>query len=160
MIKKIKQLTQNNLFTDDIYQDFVRRLSPPTHTLEQGLTIQFDAKQNKLTESKPERRKVKGVAGCGKTTIMAQRAINAHNRHNGPVLILTFNITLRHYIKDKISQIQNKGAENHFEIMHYHGFINNKLNEYGFDIGELLKRYRGSDDEKFEKLYSDRKVFE
>ncbi|MCW4445849.1 NERD domain-containing protein [Vibrio splendidus] len=160
LIEKIKKIKNSNLFTDDIYQDFIRRLSPPVHTLEQGLEIQFDTKQKKLTESKLEKRKVKGVAGCGKTTIMAQRAINAHKRHNNPVLILTFNITLRHYIKDKISQIQNIGARNHYEIMHYHGFINNKLNEYGFDISELLTRYRGNDNDKLEKLYSDRKIFE
>ncbi|EOG9330612.1 AAA family ATPase [Klebsiella pneumoniae] len=160
LIKKVEKIKKNILFTYDIYQDFIRRLSPPVHTLEQGLAIQFDAKQKKLTESKQEKRKIKGVAGCGKTTIMAQRAINAYKRHNAPVLILTFNITLRHYIKDKISQIQNKGAGNHFEIMHYHGFINNKLNEYGFDIGELLKHYRGNESEKLEKLYSDRKIFE
>lgn len=159
LIKKVEKIKKNNLFTDDIYQDFIRRLSPPVHTLEQGIAIQFDAKQKKLTESKLEKKKIKGVAGCGKTTIMAQRAINAYERHKAPVLILTFNITLRHYIKDKISQIQNKSAGSHFEVMHYHGFINNKLNEYGFDVAELLEKYRGNEDEKLEKLYSDREVF-
>lgn len=160
LIKKVETITKNRLFTDDIYQDFSRRLKPPAHTLDQGLVIKLDEKQRKLSESKPQKMKVKGVAGCGKTTIMAQRAINAYARHNNPILILTFNITLRHYIRDKISQIQNRGAESYFEIIHYHGFINNKINEHGFDVSELIKKYRGSESEKIERLYSDRKIFE
>lgn len=160
LIKKIRLIRKNILFTDDIYQDFIRRLSPPTHTLEQGIKIKFDTKQERLTKSSPEKIKVKGVAGCGKTTIMAQRAINAHERHNDKVLILTYNITLRHYIRDKISQIQCKGAENHFEIMHYHGFINNKLNEHGIDIKNMLTRYSGSEKDRLSKLYCDRSIFE
>lgn len=156
---RIQNLRKNVLFTEDIYQDFVRRLSPPAHILEQGLPIIFDKKQAVLTESTPEKRKIKGVAGCGKTTILAKRAINAHKRHGSAVLILTYNITLRHYIRDKISQIQCKGADNHFEVMHYHGFINNKLNEYGLEIGSLLEKYRGSEKEKLAKLYKDRDLF-
>ena len=159
LIRKITKIESNTLFTDDIYQDFIRRLSPPVHTLDQGLPIKFDNKQQKLTLSLPEKRKIKGVAGCGKTTILAQRAINAHKRHAGHVLLLTYNITLRHYIRDKVSQIQCKGAENHFEIMHYHGFINNKFNEYGFEIATLLKKYQGTEQERLEKLYSDRSLF-
>jgi len=159
-LDKILKMSKCNLFTNDIYQDFIRRLSPPIHVLEQGLQIKFDKKQEGLTKSLPEQCKIKGVAGCGKTTIMAKRAINAHERHKGAVLILTYNITLRHYIRDKISQILGRGADNHFEIMHYHGFINNKINEHGVEVKDILGRYRGSEKEKLFKLYCDRDVFD
>ncbi|WP_404973979.1 UvrD-helicase domain-containing protein [Vibrio campbellii] len=160
LVSKIKRMRKNNLFTNEIYLDFIRRLSPPTHILDQGLPIVFDRKQESLINSVSEKRKVKGVAGCGKTSILAKRAISAFERHGSEVLILTYNITLRHYIRDKISQIQCKGAGNQFEIMHYHGFINNKLNEYGLDVAPLLEKYQGTDKEKLEKLYKDRKLFE
>lgn len=126
------------LFAPDIYEDFKRRLRPPVHTLQQGVVVPFDAKQQALTVSKPGFAKVKGVAGCGKTTILAQRAINAHARHQGQVLILTFNITLRHYIKDTISRLRGGGDQLHYEVIHYHGFISNQLNNYGIDLSDKL----------------------
>jgi hypothetical protein len=159
LVIKIQNIRCNLLFSDDIYQDFIRRLLPPIYILEQGKPIAFDKKQSVLIESSPEKCKIKGVAGCGKTTVLAQRAINAKNRHGGVILILTYNITLRHYIRDKISQIQCKGADNYFEVMHYHGFINNKFNEYGLDTSLLLNKYRGSDKEKLERLYKDPELF-
>lgn len=97
VVKKVRMLDKlgkNPLFTQEIHEDFKRRLLPPKHTVQQGLMVAFDSNQQALTASKPGFAKVKGVAGCGKTTILAQRAINAHARHQGQVLILTYNITL------------------------------------------------------------------
>ena len=121
------------LFTPEIYEDFTRRLRPPVHTQQQGIMVAFDAKQQALTVSKPGFAKVKGVAGCGKTTILAQRAINAHARHRSQVLILTFNITLRHYIRDTISRLQG-GSGDFYEVIHYHAFISSQLNNYGINL--------------------------
>lgn len=121
------------LFTPEIYEDFTRRLRPPVHTQQQGIMVAFDAKQQALTVSKPGFAKVKGVAGCGKTTILAQRAINAHARHRSQVLILTFNITLRHYIRDTISRLQG-GSGDFYEVIHYHAFISTQLNNYGINL--------------------------
>ncbi|QNI04389.1 hypothetical protein HXW73_16380 [Halomonas sp. SH5A2] len=106
LVKKIKQNSKHVLFDENVYRDFKRRLSPPEHTLNQGVVIKFDNKQLSLTNSENVKGKIKGVAGCGKTSILAQRAINASQRHNSTVLLLTFNITLKNYIRDKISDIQ------------------------------------------------------
>ena len=95
LVKIIKKNSGNVLFDDNVYRDFKRRLTPPEHTLKQGISIRFDSKQLPLTESKNGKEKIKGVAGCGKTSVLAQRAINAYERHESPVLILTFNITLK-----------------------------------------------------------------
>lgn len=142
VVKKVRMLDKmgkHPLFTSEIHEDFTRRLRPPVHTQQQGVVIAFDAKQRALTVSKPGFAKVKGVAGCGKTTILAQRAINAHARHQGQVLILTFNITLRHYVRDTISRLRDGGGRDHYEVIHYHAFISNQLNNCGIDLKAKLE---------------------
>ncbi len=139
--KKLGQFVKKGkhpLFIPEIYEDFARRLRPPVHTQQQGVVLAFDAKQQSLTVSKPGFAKIKGVAGCGKTTILAQRAINAHARHHGQVLILTFNITLRHYIRDTISRLQGGGDQKYCEVINYHAFIRNQLNNYNIDLKSKL----------------------
>jgi hypothetical protein len=148
LIKKVKQSSTHVLFDDRVYDDFKRRLSPPEHTLKQGKKINLDQKQLKLSTSVEGKEKIKGIAGCGKTTILAQRAINAYKRHSSTVLLLTFNITLKNYIRDKISDILGKRDFHNFEISNYHQFFIAQLNNNGLDIEELLKQ---SD---FDKLFS------
>ena len=160
-IKKIRNITKNNLFTDDVYQDFRRRLMPPSQVLEQGIKIPFDSKQLKLSESKSGFSKIKGVAGCGKTSILAQRAINALMRHGQPVLILTYNITIRFYIKDVISRIAGDRLDNQIEVIHYHGFINEKINQYGIVIEDVLSKIQEDDVNKvysYMDLFKDKKT--
>jgi superfamily I DNA/RNA helicase len=137
-VRMLDKLREHPLFTPEIHEDFKRRLLPPVHTERQGLKVAFDAKQQALTASKLGFAKIKGVAGCGKTTILAQRAINAHARHGGQVLILTYNITLRHYIRDTISRLQGGGDQGHYEVINYHAFIRNQLNNYGIDLQSKL----------------------
>ena len=141
LVKKIKQNSKHVLFNENVYRDFKRRLSPPEHTLNQGVPIKFDNKQLYLTNSENVKWKIKGVAGCGKTSILAQRAINSYQRHNSTVLILTFNITLKNYIRDKISDIQGIRDFSNFEISNYHQFFNSQVNNSGQDFSELVEQY-------------------
>jgi len=148
LIKKIKQNSSHILFDDRVYDDFKRRLSPPESTLKQGINIKLDDKQLKLSKSKDVFEKIKGVAGCGKTTILAQRAINARERHSSQVLLLTFNITLKNYIRDKLSDLIGGRDFHNFEISNYHQFFIAQLNNNGIDINELVERYG------FDQLFS------
>lgn len=141
LIKRIKQKSKHVLFDENVYRDFKRRLSPPEHTLNQGLSIKFDNKQLPLINSENVKRKIKGVAGCGKTSVLSQRAINAYQRHSSTVLILTFNITLKNYIRDKISDIQGSRDFTAFEISNYHQFFNSQVINSGQDFGELVEKY-------------------
>ncbi|OIR25208.1 nuclease-related domain-containing DEAD/DEAH box helicase [Bathymodiolus thermophilus thioautotrophic gill symbiont] len=141
LVKKIKQKSSHVLFNEEVYRDFKRRLSPPDHTLNQGIAINFDKKQLSITESKNGKEKIKGVAGCGKTSILSQRAINAYKRHDSSVLILTFNITLKNYIRDKISDIQGNRNFSSFEISNYHQFYKSQVNNTEEDIADLFNRY-------------------
>lgn len=142
LIKKITQNSKHILFDEDVYRDFKRRLSPPKHILNQGVPIKFDNKQLLLTNSENVKSKIKGVAGCGKTSILSQRAINASQRHNSTVLILTFNITLKNYVRDKISDIQGGRDFSNFEISNYHQFFNSQVNNSGQDFGYLMEEYK------------------
>ncbi|WP_350585601.1 NERD domain-containing protein [Pseudoalteromonas sp. RB2-MNA-CIBAN-0110] len=156
LLNKIKDLSSNQLFTDEIYSEFVRRLNPPEQVLEQGVKLNYDKKQLKLIDSINEFKKVKGVAGCGKTTVIAKRAVNAYKRHNSPILILTFNITLKHYIKDKISDVREGVEFNNFEITNYHQFFNSQLNNLNIDISEFLEKQYAknlSQEDVFDILY-------
>lgn len=141
LVRKIKQHSKHVLFDENVYRDFKRRLRPPENTLNQGVAIKFDKKQLSLTNSENIKGKIKGVAGCGKTSILSQRAINAYQRHSSTVLILTFNITLKNYIRDKISDIQGNRNFSYFEISNYHQFFNSQVNNSGQDFGELVEKY-------------------
>nr|WP_249417317.1 UvrD-helicase domain-containing protein [Klebsiella grimontii] len=72
---------------------------------------------------------------------MANRAVDAYKRHCGQVLILTFNITLKNLIRDRISDVLNHRDDNHFAITNYHQFYNSQLNECGIDINTLIGKY-------------------
>lgn len=141
LVIKIKKNSTNSLFNEDVYRDFKRRLSPSEHTLAQGRAIKFDNKQLPLTISTNSRGKIKGVAGCGKTSVLSQRAINAYQRHKSTVLILTFNITLKNYIRDRISDIQGCRDFSFFEISNYHQFYNAQANNSELDIQFLIEEH-------------------
>lgn len=83
---------QSRYFDEGLYQSFKRYLQPPLHVLTHGMEIGYTTKQKELIESRPVEQKVRGVAGSGKTKVLAKRAVNAHLRTNERVLILTFNI--------------------------------------------------------------------
>lgn len=120
------------LFDEELYKSFKRYLKPPTHSVEQGKVITYTDEQIRIIESKARsQQKIKGVAGSGKTLALAKRAVNAHLRHKGKILILTFNISLRNYIHDRISEVRENFEWKNFTILHYHHFIkahNNNVN--------------------------------
>jgi thymidine kinase len=124
---------ENKLFTENIYNEFQRVLNPPIHILEQGIEIIYTPSQKKFIESQDVHEKIKGVAGSGKTTVLAKRATNAHKRHGGEVLILTFNITLTSLIHDKISDVRENFSWKSFYITNYHSFIKAMMNNCGIE---------------------------
>ena len=140
LVGKIRK-KKSILFDANVYDDFKRRLRPSQHTLKQGIDIKLDPKQLRLAESKSGLAKIKGVAGCGKTTVLAQRALNSFNNHSSPVLLLTFNITLKNYIKDKLSDLKGNRDFGLIEISNYHQFFNAQLNNTEQEIPLLISEY-------------------
>lgn len=152
------------LFTDDVYKSFKRFLKPPIHLKEQGQDIHYSPKQLEIIyDSTRKEQRIKGVVGSGKTTVLAARAVQAHKRTQDTVLILTYNITLKNYIKDKISKVREDFEWKYFIISNYHLFINSELNNLeipilipeGFD-----KLSEEQQEEYYEKqYYSNKELF-
>lgn len=120
-------------FTYDVYDELKWSFKPTDLMQHEGseYNITLSEKQNSLAQSsKSNRAKIRGVAGSGKTSVLAKLAYNASLRCDKPVLILTFNITLRNYIRDKISALlpadmphRGRYIREHFIILHYHQFM-------------------------------------
>jgi hypothetical protein len=142
IISKRRLDRKSFLFDEELYKSFRRYLQPPTHSIEQGIAINYTDEQQRIIESKAGiQQKIKGVAGSGKTLALAKRAVNAHLRHKSEVLILTFNISLRNYIHDRISEVRENFEWKNFTILHYHQFIkahNNNVNFITIDEDETI----------------------
>lgn len=112
-------------FTDEAYNEFIGLLKIGWHTFRDGdQSLKLRPEQAPLAESVEGRRqKIKGVAGSGKTQVLASRAVNCQLRTGGDILILTFNVTLVNYIRYRIGRIPADFLWNKFTISNYHRFF-------------------------------------
>lgn len=136
-LKKIKFPLSGSeaTFDEGVYREFKRLLAPPFHYANEGKDLKYSAKQLRLTASRAgDRSKICGLAGSGKTVVLAGRAVNAHRRHGGKVLVLTFNITLGSYIHDRISAVREDFCWSAFDISTYHRFMTSALNNAGIKV--------------------------
>ncbi|MDF2565688.1 MAG: hypothetical protein K0Q53_2083 [Massilibacillus sp.] len=94
--------------------------------------------QKKLANLSPGSiRRWSGVAGSGKSLIIAEKAVQAA-KINKQILVLSFNITLRHYLRDLCSQQfgpekyqgERKKLKSQITISHFHDFIKLLLTEH------------------------------
>lgn len=150
-------------FTKDIYQSFKRFLKPPVHVKEDGVDIPYSEKQLEIIYSNKKQQRIKGVVGSGKTTVMAARAVQAYKKSNAPVLLLSFNITLKNYLKDKISKVREEFPWDCFIINNYHEFINSQLNNLAipFEIPDGFDFWSPSEKSDYfeSKYYSNKQLF-
>lgn len=112
----------------------------------------YTQEQLKLIPSSAEEKKISGVAGSGKTFVLAKRAVNAYMRTHATVLILTFNITLRNYIHDRISEVREKFEWKNFCITNYHCFFATQADRYElpYSVSDATDEDNSSfDDETF-----------
>lgn len=125
-------------FDETLYKSFQRYLKPPIHQKEEGININYSKEQQELIRSEIRpRRKIKGVAGSGKTFVLAKRAVNAHIRTNERILILTYNLSLKNYIHDRISDVREDFHWDNFYLTNYHQFFKTQANNYNLDILSL-----------------------
>lgn len=145
-------------FTGEIYHEFKRILRPSYHSLEKTLPVRWAKDQIKYIASKPGKHKIRGIAGCGKTLVMAYRAVDAYRKTHEPVLILTFNITLCNYIHDCVSRFRGSIPWSNFVIKHYHRFIadyNNKYFVYQDDDNDGKNNFKDNLPLKFKTILVD-----
>lgn len=117
--------------------------------------LMYSKKQDELIFDNKKRKewRIKGVVGSGKTTLMAAKAVQSYKElieqgvTHPKILILTYNITLKNFIHDKIQQVQEEFDWSSFTILNYHQFINAQLNNLGID-------FRKEDDETLDVFFA------
>ena len=117
------------VFMDD-WVDYIRFwLKPPFHHYEEGKYLKLTPEQERHINPAPgQHQRLRGVAGSGKTLVVAHRAAGLASQGK-KVLIVTFNITLWHYIRDMISLIRTDFSWEQLEFTHFHGLCKNFLSE-------------------------------
>lgn len=132
--------TESKLFSDSLYESITHFMLPTTHQAEDGKRIKYLKKQEQII-FRNDRNEfvVEGVEGSGKTTVLARRAVQEyikwkHGDYEPQILILTYNITLINFIRDKINQVQETFDWKSFTILNYHHFIGNQLNNLNVPI--------------------------
>ena len=138
VFKRTRISSCSRYFTTDIYDDLHRILKPDVHTIEMGIAYELSPAQRALVVSEAKARKrIKGVAGSGKSFVLARRAINAHKRTGKPVLILTYNITLKNYLHDRMSEVRENFGWEYFHIQNYHQQFNSMLADCSLSIADV-----------------------
>ena len=114
---------------DKWYKSIRFWLMPPFHSIEQGQNLILSNEQRRHINPSPNtHQRLRGVAGSGKTLVLAQRAANIASEGKR-VLIVYYNITLGHYIRDHVKRTRVGFYWNNIEFKHYHGFCRDYLYE-------------------------------
>ena len=135
----------NRSFDNVIVRKLAKIISPSWHSYQEGrLDMKPIGAQVGLSESRVVQQKISGVAGSGKTQVLAFRAVNAMKRTGGNVLVLTYNITLANYLRFRLSELREDFSWEQIDIYHYHQFFRIRASECGLPI-----EFTSYDNEKF-----------
>lgn len=117
-------LYNNNAFDDVVKRKLAKIISPSWHSYQEGrIDMHPIGAQRRLSDSSETQQKISGVAGSGKTQVLAFRAVNAMKRTGGDVLVLTYNITLANYLKFRLSEIREDFSWEKVDVYPYHQFF-------------------------------------
>ena len=138
-------------FTKEYYDEFTQLIHSNWHSYTDGdLEFRLSKRQQSIVKDEKLRLRVKGVAGCGKTQVVASRAVDRHIKTGDKVLIITYNLSLMQYIMMRIKQVPADFSLNMFEITNYHQFFKSKANTYAdcrvqisdFDDAKFFEPYK------------------
>lgn len=132
-VKSFSKYTIKDLQKDEL--DRLRELLQPSlHKREDGIETKLNVQQQNLVGHKPNTwQRARGVAGSGKTFVIAQRAANIASKGLS-VLVVCFNKTLKNYIKWQIHNAYLDFDWDYIDIFHFHGFIKEFVAENGGKI--------------------------
>lgn len=130
LYNKLGFTTNTNAFDDVVIRKLASIISPSWHSYQEGIIgIEPKGVQKELSKSRNVQQKISGVAGAGKTHVLALRAINAIKRTSGNVLILTYTKTLPNYLRFRLSQIREDFSWDKVDIFFYHHFFRIRASE-------------------------------
>lgn len=123
-------ISNNAAFDDVVKRKIAKIISPSWHSYQEGkIGVEPQGAQRNLVKSHQTQQKISGVAGAGKTFVLAKRAINAMKRTGGDVLVLTYNITLANYLRFRLSEIREDFSWEKIDIYPYHQFFRIRASE-------------------------------
>ncbi|RDU69884.1 DUF2075 domain-containing protein [Helicobacter cholecystus] len=133
--KTIKEHILQAKSYEEIDEKKVRNiLIVPLHKKEEGERLKLTQQQKTLITHTPNSwRRVKGVAGAGKTIVITQKAASIASNQKR-VLILCFNKTLKSYIKENIARSQEEFDWNLIECHYFHEFLKLFIDENGAKV--------------------------
>ena len=105
-------------------------LNPPLHAAEQQAPLRLSRAQEGLAVPSPGCVRVRGVAGSGKTLVLAARAARVALA-GGRVLVVSFNITLWHQLRDGVRRAGGGAALKNVTFVHFHGLASTLGTEAG-----------------------------
>ena len=130
LYNQIGLINTSSYFDDVVKRKIAKILSPSWHSYQEGKSgIEPKGAQRELAISRSTQQKISGVAGSGKTHVLAARAVNAMKRTGGDVLVLTFNITLANYLKYRLSELREDFSWEKIDIYPYHQFFRIRASE-------------------------------
>ena len=126
-----KQLSLFNV--DSLEEQSSQEIIPDTLRL-------MDLQQERLARSLGEgHRVIHGVAGSGKTMILAYRCQHLAQEITKPILILCFNVSLAARLRQLI---QDKGLCDRVNVRHFHGWCIDQLKAYDISRPCLQLEFR------------------
>ncbi len=160
---RLTYLTRDNqAFDDRTMRSFLRVISPRWHSYKQGKHVNLTPVQNRLARSVADTmQKISGVAGSGKTQVLATRAVNAQIRTGKDVLVLTFNIALANYMRYRIGEIRADFPWYKITVSHFHQFFKAQANRCGLQTRLLsydnVAFFKGHEDDvkKYAAIFID-----
>lgn len=142
----------NPRFDSKILKSFLHIINPQWHSYKEGKIVNLTTPQRKLATSEAgKRQKISGVAGSGKTQVLATRAVNAQIRSGKKVLILTFNKTLANFMRYRLGEIRADFPWDKIVIDYYHNFFRAQANSLGQHVD-----FSSYDEEEFFELVQDK----
>ena len=125
---------------DDWLQELHFWLTPPIHNpaVVEPLTL-TEVQRRHILPSPGQHQRLHGVAGSGKTLVIAQRAANLAAAGKR-VLVITFNVALWQYIRRLLMQTTTSFPWQNIEFHHFHGFCKNFLTENNVEWPQWTRR--------------------
>ena len=116
-------------------KEIIYWLMPPHHSLKREYErVKLSKKQEHIAGNISGHMRIRGVAGSGKTHIIAYcAAILAKQRHR--VLVVSFNITLWHHIHHFMKKLPVSFDLGLITFNHFHGLCKDILNDYNESWG-------------------------
>lgn len=127
--------TQSRLMNDALAEDLRGWLVEPDFSATQRVPLELDRKQRMLADARTESgyRRIKGPAGSGKSLVLAARAARLINEDK-KVLVVTFNITLWHYLRDlMVRATESPDKLCNVRLTHFHHWCKLVCYEAGWD---------------------------